>query len=182
MKLFWTDIETTGLDAQRDKILEIAVFEADLSDPFNAKMVYHRVLQHPPVTTGYHPDVIVMHEKTGLWDEAAKSLTTFEAVEHDLLTIVPEVEDYSDRPVVAGSSAHFDLGFIKKWMPKLAKRLSHRVFDVSTLKMLAISLGMEKLIKTEAHRAIEDVEESILHGKMAVDWIRGIKTQPVISE
>jgi oligoribonuclease (3'-5' exoribonuclease) len=72
---------------------------------------------------------------------------------------------------LAGSSVHFDHGFIKHWWPQLASRFSHRHYDVSAVKLFCESLGMPRLPKAEAHRAREDILESIAHARECVRWL-----------
>jgi len=66
---------------------------------------------------------------------------------------------------------HFDHGFLRVHMPKLAARFSHRHYDVSAVKLFCQSLGMPKPPKAEAHRAAADVRESIEHAKACADWL-----------
>jgi hypothetical protein len=75
--------------------------------------------------------------------------------------------------VLAGDSVHFDLGFVRYHMPTLAKRLSHRVYDVSAIKLFCRSLGMPKIERKEdpVHRAAGDVLRSIEHAKYCADWL-----------
>ena len=56
-------------------------------------------------------------------------------------------------------------------MPTLDKRLSYRHYDVSAVKLFCQSLGMPKLPKAEAHRAKDDILESIAHAKKCADWL-----------
>ena len=82
--------------------------------------------------------------------------------------VIPE---HHGKFLLAGSSIHFDLGFLRVHMPKLAAKFSHRLFDVSAIKLFCESLGMPKLPKAEAHRAMVDVEESFAHYKACADWV-----------
>lgn len=173
MMLVWIDLETTGLDNKKDNILEIAVSIADLRDPFNVKEAYHGVFFMPDdVHDTLDPFIIDMHTKNGLLVECAKSRLLSKDAEAALLKLIPEIEDKDDRPTLAGSSVHFDHAFIKNEMPKLSKRLSHRHYDVSALKLFCQSLGMPKFKKAQAHRAKDDILESIAHGKECTEWLR----------
>lgn len=91
-------------------------------------------------------------------------------LEDDFLAVVPEA-DKKNLTALAGFSVHFDLGFIRTHMPRLAARLSHRVYDVSAVKLFCRSLGMEKLPAEEAHRALPDVHESMQHAQMCMRWL-----------
>ena len=102
------------------------------------------------------------------------SATMIDHVEDELLKFIPEVEDKDERATFAGSSVHFDLGFIRVHMPRLAKRLSHRVYCVSAVQLFCRSLGMAKPPKgPEPHRAAADVLASIERAKLCSDWLGG---------
>ena len=172
MKLYWLDLETTGLEPDRDVILEVSVSEADFLDPFNAKHIYCAVIFiSDSAIRMLEPIVLDMHTKNNLLAKCQASTKTMHDVEQDLLKLVPWVEDMAARPILAGSCTHFDARFIAKHWPTLSERFSHRQFDVSSLKLFCQSQGMDKFPKGEAHRALADVEESIAHGKLCKEWL-----------
>jgi oligoribonuclease len=177
-KLLWLDLETTGLDARKCDILEVSLMEADLFDPFNVSPVYDTVVWFPESKHGDIPEgdrqfILDMHTKNGLLEACARSTSPgLRQVEHRLLDFVPWVEAKDDRPVLAGSTVHFDHDFITQHMPELARRLSHRHYDVSALKLFCQSMGMPKFRKAEAHRAQADIWESITHAKECTTWLK----------
>jgi len=173
MKLFWLDLETTSLDPATGAILELAVAEADLRTPFDHGPIRSRVFGWDEREHRLSELVRDMHTNSGLFDECATSAWSVRDVEDDLLTFVPEVADKDDRPTLAGRGVHFDLGFLRKHMPRLAARLSYRVYDVSAVGLFCESLGMPRLKKREAHRASADVLESIEHAKRCAEWLTG---------
>lgn len=183
------DLETTSLLPNKGRILEVAVGLADLGSPFTLAGVERFVLRYTDehsygegcsqargARTGplhfvldygtrcracdFAPEARAMHEESGLLAQCAESTTTVGEVEDRLLTLVlGEPERGSDKPTLAGSSVHFDLGFLRAHAPKFAARLSHRVYDVSAVKLFCESLGMPRISKAMAHRAAEDVLE-----------------------
>lgn len=171
MKLYWIDIETTGLSTINDQILEIAIAESELLDPFIYRHIFHAVIGHNG--EGLSSYIKDFHAPSGLLAECRESIVTVEAAEKELLSLIPWVEDREERPTMAGSSVHFDHEFIKWHMPELNKRFSHRHYDVSAVKLFCQSLGMPKPPKAEAHRAKADIEESIAHALQCANWIGG---------
>lgn len=170
--LFWLDIETTGLDPTKHDVLEIAVSRAPFLDPFKAVEVYHAVLLFQnPIRDSIDPFVREMHTKNGLWAECAASSLLPGDVEDELLNFVPMIADKEERPILAGSTIHFDKSFLVASMPTLAARFSHRLYDASAIKLFCQSLGMPKPAKAEAHRARDDVRESIAHARTCAEWL-----------
>lgn len=175
MQLIWCDLETTGLDPQKNSILEVAMLTAELVDPFNVRMLHlSTIYMQPAETRSLDQFIIDMHTKNGLLRECENPVRSrnIRDVEEELLRLVPVVDDKADRPVLAGSTVHFDHSFIRSWIPRLAARLSYRNYDVSTLKLECQSQGMAPFPKAEAHRALDDVYESIAHAKACREWLR----------
>ena len=195
MKLLWLDLETTGLDPERDAILEIGIVEADFLRPFVGLTRYSSVLHYSKQceteirqfdegfghmrsvmthhVNGYMADVVYkMHKESGLWDECSQSNLNLWQVESKLLskygeTILPEDE----KPILAGSSIHFDHSFIKRHMPKFNEVLSYRHYDTRTIQLFCRSLGMPKIPKKLAHRALDDIDESMDCGRKCAEWL-----------
>lgn len=169
MRLLWIDAETLGLDPARDALLELSVAEAELESPFDHGPIRHWVIEWRGRTESLSPAVRAMHSESGLFGECAVSSLSAGDVEEVLLSVVPEVDAYEDRPTLAGSSVHFDHGFLAAKMPRLASRLSHRHYDVSAVKLFCRSLGMPKLPRAEAHRASADLVESVEHARLCAE-------------
>ena len=162
--IVWLDLETTGLDPQRDSILEVAVEVVDAPIP---RMILHRsqhVLQFgDPRAIGrnIHERVLEMHTQNGLWAECARSSLTAANVEVLVMDELRPFVQPGQLLTLAGSSVHFDLGFLRSRMPNLARMFSHRLLDVSAIKIFCEGLGMPSAARGEpAHRAAADIIES----------------------
>lgn len=173
LTLLWLDLETTGLRPRKDHVLEVSLAIASMDNPFLARHAFHSVVWYPQEC--WHeidPYARDVHTKSGLLEECASPLApSVEAVEDSLLAYVVESQSRDARPVLAGSSVHFDHAFLERHMPRVAERLSHRHYDVSALKLYCESMGMPQIPKAKAHRANDDVKESIEHGMMCTRWL-----------
>ena len=187
MRIYWIDLETTGLDPQKDQILEMAIAESTLEDPLNTKVIFDRVFALPSFAE-LSPFIVDMHTKNGLLADCAKAEQFAIDVEAELLELIPAAEGINEetgRPdlhALAGNSVHFDLGFLRAHLPKFAKRFSHRLYDVSAVGLFCRSLGMPKFKKAEAHRAAADVAESIEMARSCAQWLRKVPAPTYRSE
>ena len=182
----WLDIETTGLDPRLPgaRILECAVMLAaddragDLSvvDELTVQIrATDEDLKAAWAAMDLKDSTYVhnMHTKNGLLAECAVSEFTVEEVDQYLYAWVQEFTGQR-KPyglILAGFSVHFDRDWIRVHMPQFSSCLSHRVFDVSTLKAAArIAIDGYDPPKGNAHRALEDIRESL---RSYADW-RGV--------
>lgn len=169
-KLTWIDLETTGLDPEEDDIVEVAVGVADFARPFEIETMLHWVIRTEPGDwERVDPFVRNMHEKSGLLRESLLSSISLIDVVQSLARLVP-VAKGDDRPILAGSTVHFDRSFLKVVAPHVESRFIHRHYDVSSMKLFAESLGMPRIAKAEAHRAVADVRESVEHARQVARW------------
>ena len=170
-EFIWLDLETTGLAPDCDIILEFAAGIANdgVGGDFHAIEIVQSVITpyeyagRPAreILNGADPFVQRMHTVNGLFAELAKPdlCCTIEEADEYLAALAPD-----GKPSLAGNSVHFDLAFLKKHMPKFAARLSHRVFDVSTLLRAERTYGDSHAaiqVPASAHRAREDVLASL---------------------
>ena len=166
------DLETTGLAPTIDKILEVAWVPAHTNFSTSNSIESNGVTPSILAWDLLEADRFVtdMHEKSGLIDDLQHGPTyELSYVEDRVLETMREWEiehvNCGDDKTwyLAGASVHFDLGFIRVLMPRLAAKLSHRVFDTSTLKAffsLFITQPTE-LVNERPHRAENDVLEVV---------------------
>ncbi|QJY44469.1 oligoribonuclease [Pseudonocardia broussonetiae] len=164
-RLVWIDCEMTGLDLQRDALIEIACLVTDgelnvLGDGVDV------VIHADESALAGMPDVVrEMHARSGLTEEVRRSTVTLREAEEQVLAYVREhVPDVRTAPL-AGNSIGTDRGFLARDMPELDAHLHYRLVDVSSLKELCRRwfprVFYAKPEKGLAHRALADIEESI---------------------
>jgi oligoribonuclease len=166
-QFLWLDLETTGLDPVKGKILEWAVVLAadDAEGDLEPVESFSSVVKVPRAEAWALSDDYVrkMHTANGLFDACDQAENTLEAGESFIIDLIggPAIKGV----ILAGSSVHFDLSWIRVHMPRLAACLSYRVLDVSTIKILerayfdpAFSVDADKVVK---HRALDDVLASL---------------------
>ncbi|KAK7593115.1 hypothetical protein V9T40_007867 [Parthenolecanium corni] len=163
-RIVWVDLELTGLDPDKDMILEAAciVTEANL-DEVGDRVNF--VINQPD-------DVLVkmgewcqdMHRKTGLYDEVVRSSLTVQEAEAKLLE---HLQKYTaaGKCCLAGNTVYMDRVFLAKYMPKVNEHLHYRIIDVSSIKELCRRWNRDVYLnapqKCFVHRALEDIIESI---------------------
>ena len=163
--LVWIDLEMTGLVAERDVIIEIAcvVTTADLvAVDEGVQFVVHQ----PPEALALMDDFVTnMHRRSGLTDEIAQSTTELATAETEVLAYVKRhIPNQSVAPL-CGNSIGMDRRFIARYMPALDAHLHYRSIDVSSIKELCRrwypDIYRRRPGKSEQHRALDDVRESI---------------------
>lgn len=148
--LIWVDVETTGLDPEEDRLLEVSMVATDeamaVQDSLSAA-----VFLPPADRADLAPAIVSMHGKNGLLARCWDRRQSFEAEKLDGL-FLPLVTRYEGRPA-AGSSPWFDVAFLRKWMPRTAGKLDRHMFDVTTLAMF---FGVHRLWGG-IHRSLPDL-------------------------
>lgn len=166
--LVWLDLETTGLDAQYDQVLEIAVCVTRL-DSFEPLFTLDVPIYFKTDGGWLIEQVVIdMHAATGLWNVCSLSPHNCQTIDSVLAANFIRLGLDSDEAVCypAGSNPAFDVGFCDIHFPKFAKFLSHKKFDVRTLKLAyRIQRGVfpdtSHLVAKPAHRAWNDVVTSM---------------------
>ena len=182
--LVFLDLETTGLDASEDKILEVAVIVTDdqLKEVarFEAVTDEARHIRFVDEVGKKWPDPYVrkMHHENGLWGASIASTQSLYAVKIALAAFIREhavrTEERPDHPnfgkpilpQLAGNTVSFDRGFIERHMPEVAKLIHYRHLDVTSVNELARRAwapiySARPNNQEAAHRAMADIEESL---------------------
>jgi len=161
--LVWLDMEMTGLDPDRDRIIEVAIVVTDSQ---------LNLVAEAPVLVVHQPDVVLegmddwnksTHGKSGLIDKVKASALSEAEVEEKMLSFLAQHVPERASPL-CGNSICQDRRFLARHMPKLEAYLHYRNLDVSTLKELVKRWKPELakgLTKHGRHEALADIYESI---------------------
>lgn len=163
--LLWMDMEMTGLDPARERVIEMATIITTYSLDVVAEGP-ELVLHQPEDVLGAMDDWNRRHHGgSGLIDRVRASTVQEAEAEQQTLAFINAYFRSDERPVLAGNSIHQDRRFIRRYLPKLDQRLHYRMIDVSTVKELGKrwypGLMDVRPAKNETHRALDDVRESI---------------------
>jgi len=157
-KLLWIDMEMTGLDVTREVIIEVAAIVTDLE--LNPLDTYDMVVKQPQAHLDAMDEWNTKHHGESGLTARVPSGREPERVEDDLIQIV-EKHFGKERPIIAGNSIFQDRSFIDRHMPRLAARLHYRMVDVTSWKILMYERFGLEFEKKKAHRALDDIHESI---------------------
>ena len=161
--LVWIDMEMTGLDPDKDRIIEVA---AIVTDP------NLNVLAEGPVFAIYQPDEVLdgmdawnkgTHGRSGLIDRVKASTVTEAQAEAEMIDFLSKYVPTGKSPM-CGNSICQDRRFMARHMPKLESFFHYRNLDVSTLKELCRRWKPELIAgfkKHQLHTALADIRESV---------------------
>jgi oligoribonuclease len=163
-RLVWIDCEMTGLDLERDALIEIACLVTDGALKVLGEGL-DLVIKPPPEALDQMEDVVrEMHTASGLLAELAAGITLAEAQDQVLAYVRKYIPDPRRVPL-AGNSIATDRVFIARDMPELDAFLHYRMVDVSSIKELARRWYPRTYFasppKRGGHRALADITESI---------------------
>ncbi|HHG4878246.1 oligoribonuclease [Pseudomonas aeruginosa] len=161
--LIWIDLEMTGLDPDRDVIIEMAtiVTDSDLN-----------TLAEGPVIAIHQPEEILagmdewntrQHGQSGLTQRVRESTVSMAEAEAQTLALLEQWVPKRSSPI-CGNSICQDRRFLYRHMPRLEGYFHYRNLDVSTLKELAARWApqvRESFKKGNTHLALDDIRESI---------------------
>lgn len=162
-RLVWLDMEMTGLDPEKERIIEVAVVitEADLA--FVAEGPVLVIHQSDELLDAMDRWNTATHGKSGLVDKVKASTLTEEEGEDQLLQFLHQHVPAGKSPL-CGNTVGQDRRFMVKYMPRLEAFFHYRNLDVSTLKELSLRWKPEvyrSFVKQSKHEALADIYESI---------------------
>ena len=161
--LVWLDCEMSGLDPEKERLLEIAVV---ITGPDLTPRVEGPVLvihQSNELLAGMDAWNKGTHGKSGLIDKVKVSSLTESQAEEQLIEFIKKYVSKGVAPM-CGNTIGQDRRFLLKYLPKLEGWFHYRNLDVSTLKELSKRWKPEvyaSFKKQQSHTALADVHESI---------------------
>lgn len=158
--LLWIDLEMTGLDPEKDRILELAAIATGWDLEPMAEMtavvkVPEKLMKERMVGEFWEKNT---ESREGLMRQNAKGENAGE-VEKKLLEFMDKW--FGKEVILAGNSIHQDRKFIDREWPEVSRRLHYRMLDVSAWKVVMEGKFGKKFVKREAHRALDDIQGSI---------------------
>ena len=161
-KLIWIDLEMSGLDPERDKILEIATIITDNDLNVIAQGPHLIINQPDSVLENMDEWCTSHHEKSGLTAAVKASKVSQDQAEKETLEFLQQHCKRNTAPL-CGNSVWMDKIFLQKHMPTVGKFFHYRIVDVSSIKLVINKwTGKYNLFsKGENHRALDDIKESI---------------------
>ena len=163
LNLVWLDCEMSGLDPERERLLEIAIVITgpDLSPRIEGPVLV--IHQSDAILNGMDAWNKGTHGKSGLIDKVRASTLTEAEAEAQLIAFLKPYVSKGVSPM-CGNTIGQDRRFLNKYMPKLETWFHYRNLDVSTLKELSRRWKPEvynSFKKAQKHTALADVHESI---------------------
>nr|WP_298413575.1 oligoribonuclease [uncultured Halomonas sp.] len=161
--LVWIDLEMTGLDPNKERIIEVATLITDND---------LKLIAEGPVIAVKQPDSLLeamdswntkTHGESGLVDRVKASKSDTADAQRKTLEFLKAYVVPGSSPV-CGNSVHQDRRFLEREMPELLDFFHYRNLDVSTVKELAKRWNPQALKgfeKRNTHKALDDIHESV---------------------
>jgi len=177
-KLLWIDLEMTGLDPEKDRILEVAA----IATGWDLEVLQDKEGNRAEMTAVVKvPDELMRERMVGeFWEKNAESRDGLmrqnakgenaKEVEQRLLEFMDEW--FGNEIILAGNSIHQDRKFIDREWPGVSQRLHYRMLDVSAWKVVFEGKYGKRFTKREAHRALDDIQGSIEELKWYLEMLK----------
>ncbi|KRW82113.1 oligoribonuclease [Marinobacter sp. P4B1] len=162
-RLVWIDLEMTGLDPEKERIIEMATIITDSE---------LNLVAEGPVIAIHQPDSLLeamdewctnTHGASGLTQRVKDSKTSEAEAEQETLAFLKQYLSAGESPL-CGNSIGQDRRFLVKYMPELEAFFHYRNLDVSTIKELARRWRpdvLDSVKKKGSHLALDDIRDSI---------------------
>jgi len=173
--LVWLDMEMTGLDPDRDRVIELAMVITNSNLELVAESAVWVLHQSDAVLDAMDEWNKKTHGKSGLVEKVKSSVLDEATVEAQAIDFLKRYVPAGKSPL-CGNSICQDRRFMARYLPKLEAYFHYRNLDVSTLKELCrrwspdIAKGVKK---GGRHEALADIYESIEELKYyRANWLK----------
>ena len=161
--LIWIDLEMTGLDPDRDVIIEMATIITDSQLNVLAEGPVIAIHQSDEILAGMDEWNTRQHGQSGLTQRVRESRSSAAQAEAQTLAFIQQWVPERSSPI-CGNSICQDRRFLYRYMPHLEAWFHYRNLDVSTVKELAARWAphiRDGFKKGGTHLAMDDIRESI---------------------
>ena len=160
--LIWIDLEMTGLNPKKEKIIEIATLVTDSDLNILAEGPNLIISQPKEILDAMDEWNTNQHGSSGLTEEVSNSNITEQMAEIETLDFVSKYVGENTSPMCGNTVSH-DRRFLSKYMPRLESYFNYRHIDVSSFKEVAVRWMNEAQVyeKKGSHRALGDIKESV---------------------
>lgn len=161
--LIWIDLEMTGLEPEKEVIIEIATIVTDAQLNIIAEGPSIAIHQSDALLNGMDEWCTNQHGKSGLTERVRQSTVNTQEAEQQTLAFLKQHVAKGASPM-CGNTVSQDRRFLVRYMPELEAFFHYRHIDVSTLKELAkrwkpsVAAGFKK---ESTHLALDDIRDSI---------------------
>ena len=161
--MIWIDLEMTGLDTQRDYIIEIASIVTDKN---------LNIIDEGPNLVINQPDEVLNsmdqwntnhHNNSGLTQKVRESSITESIAEKQTIEFLSKYVPKGVAPL-CGNTICQDRRFLARCMPQLECFCHYRSIDVTSIRELGKRWYFEDIDnfqKKSNHRALDDIRDSI---------------------
>lgn len=161
--LIWVDLEMTGLNPDKDQIIEIATIVTDRHLNIIAEGPVLAIHQAEEILAGMDEWNTKQHARSGLVERVRNSVLDVKEAEAITLDFIMRLVPPNRSPM-CGNSICQDRRFMFRLMPKLEQYFHYRNLDVSSVKELAKHWSptiAKQFKKKSVHLAMDDIKESI---------------------
>jgi oligoribonuclease len=163
LNLIWIDLEMTGLEPDKDVIIEMATIVTDSELNILAEGPVIAVHQSDELLAGMDEWNTRTHSQSGLTQRVRDSKISPAEAEAMTIEFLAQWVPQGKSPI-CGNSIGQDRRFLYRYMPALEAYFHYRYLDVSTLKILAERWApqiKDGFVKKGSHQALDDIRESI---------------------
>lgn len=163
LNLIWIDLEMTGLDPERDRVIEIATLVTDKDLNILAEGPVIAIHQTNDILEAMDEWNTRQHGGSGLTDRVRASRVSETEAEDRTIDFLGQWLDQRSSPM-CGNSICQDRRFLARYMPRLERFFHYRNLDVSSVKEILRRWRPDLLggfTKKGSHLAMDDIHDSI---------------------